>query len=268
MATTSDVEIELGVVTNPERSSEIELSPTTRRHERAFGGKYRLTFSSKRDEWIVRKKQRGRLSTKITDSYKSILSSTYTAYVSSSIRSLLNFFPDYWNYTHLYLIILGITVAIIGAAMDFLTIELSKSTSNLDYLFNFQFTAKSQLKSYGALTPKPNLLSSLFNSSYGYSIPSSSFSPPFGSQRKSQVPPQVSSFPSLSHIPGSGLPELKSILSGVYLSEYLSFKTLVAKIIGLCLSAGAGISIGKEGPLVHASAIIGTLYTSLSIYLL
>lgn len=32
---------------------------------------------------------------------------------------------------------------------------------------------------------------------------------------------------------GSGIPEMKTILRGVALKEYLTFKTLVAKVIGL-----------------------------------
>lgn len=32
---------------------------------------------------------------------------------------------------------------------------------------------------------------------------------------------------------GSGIPEMKTILRGVILYEYLTFQTLVAKIIGL-----------------------------------
>lgn len=36
---------------------------------------------------------------------------------------------------------------------------------------------------------------------------------------------------------GSGIPEMKTILRGVALKEYLTFKTLVAKVIGLTVSA-------------------------------
>ena len=32
---------------------------------------------------------------------------------------------------------------------------------------------------------------------------------------------------------GSGIPEMKTILRGVALKEYLTFKTLVAKVVGL-----------------------------------
>ena len=55
---------------------------------------------------------------------------------------------------------------------------------------------------------------------------------------------------------GSGIPELKSILSGIQFRKYLLPKTLLAKVIGLIAATGAGFSIGKEGPFVHISCII------------
>ncbi|VDP08998.1 unnamed protein product [Soboliphyme baturini] len=58
---------------------------------------------------------------------------------------------------------------------------------------------------------------------------------------------------------GSGIPELKTILRGVLLKEYLTFKTLVSKVVGLTMSLGSGLPIGKEGPFVHISSIIATL---------
>ena len=127
--TTDDVSIELDVAQS-NRVSEAD-HPTTKDHERRYG-KVRLTFSSKLDKWIVRPKKRGRLSTKITESYETCLTSDYTFFLSSFVRSIMNILPDYWTYTHLYLIILGVVVAFIGAAMDFLTIELGKGKRFLD----------------------------------------------------------------------------------------------------------------------------------------
>lgn len=45
---------------------------------------------------------------------------------------------------------------------------------------------------------------------------------------------------------GSGIPEMKTILRGVALKEYLTFRTLVAKVIGLTATLGSGMPLGKE----------------------
>ncbi|CAI9731399.1 chloride channel 2-like isoform X7 [Octopus vulgaris] len=58
---------------------------------------------------------------------------------------------------------------------------------------------------------------------------------------------------------GSGIPEMKTILRGVVLKEYLTFRTLVAKIVGLCSSLGSTLPLGKEGPFVHIASIVATL---------
>ncbi|XP_018497155.1 chloride channel protein 2 [Galendromus occidentalis] len=58
---------------------------------------------------------------------------------------------------------------------------------------------------------------------------------------------------------GSGIPEMKTILRGVVLKEYLTFKTLVAKVIGLTCTLGSGLPLGKEGPFVHISSLIATV---------
>ncbi|KAM4702759.1 chloride channel protein 1 [Rhinophrynus dorsalis] len=54
---------------------------------------------------------------------------------------------------------------------------------------------------------------------------------------------------------GSGIPELKVILRGVVLKEYLTLKAFVAKVIGLSASLGSGMPLGKEGPFVHIASI-------------
>lgn len=45
---------------------------------------------------------------------------------------------------------------------------------------------------------------------------------------------------------GSGIPELKTILRGVVLKEYLTFKAFIAKVIGLTAGLGSGMPVGKE----------------------
>lgn len=47
-------------------------------------------------------------------------------------------------------------------------------------------------------------------------------------------------------LPGSGIPEMKTILRGVVLKEYLTLKTFVAKVIGLTCALGSGMPLGKE----------------------
>ncbi|XP_055864157.1 chloride channel protein 2-like isoform X2 [Biomphalaria glabrata] len=58
---------------------------------------------------------------------------------------------------------------------------------------------------------------------------------------------------------GSGIPEMKTILRGVVLKEYLTFRTLIAKVVGLCSSLGSTLPFGKEGPFVHIASIVATL---------
>ncbi|XP_078615741.1 chloride channel protein 2-like isoform X3 [Branchiostoma floridae x Branchiostoma japonicum] len=62
---------------------------------------------------------------------------------------------------------------------------------------------------------------------------------------------------------GSGIPEMKTILRGVVLKEYLSFRTLIAKIIGLITALGSGLPLGKEGPFVHIASMVAQLLSKL-----
>eukprot|EP00388_Colpodella_angusta_P029042 GDKK01015226.1.p1 GENE.GDKK01015226.1~~GDKK01015226.1.p1 ORF type:complete len:452 (+),score=73.85 GDKK01015226.1:36-1391(+) len=55
---------------------------------------------------------------------------------------------------------------------------------------------------------------------------------------------------------GSGIPEVKTVLSGMTIVNLFSFKTLVAKVIGLVAAIGGGLSVGREGPFVHLASII------------
>uniref|UniRef100_A0A8V5G1B2 Uncharacterized protein n=1 Tax=Melopsittacus undulatus TaxID=13146 RepID=A0A8V5G1B2_MELUD len=58
---------------------------------------------------------------------------------------------------------------------------------------------------------------------------------------------------------GSGIPEMKTILRGIVLKEYLTFKTFVAKVIGLTCALGSGMPLGKEGPFVHIASMCAAL---------
>lgn len=65
---------------------------------------------------------------------------------------------------------------------------------------------------------------------------------------------------------------MKTILRGVALKEYLTFKTLVAKVIGLTATLGSGMPLGKEvSKLTKARAcsmLLHLLATSTSMKLL
>jgi H+/Cl- antiporter ClcA len=55
---------------------------------------------------------------------------------------------------------------------------------------------------------------------------------------------------------GSGIPEMKCILAGLKLDEHMSNATVLAKVIGVVLMCGAGMPVGREGPLVHIAGSI------------
>lgn len=46
---------------------------------------------------------------------------------------------------------------------------------------------------------------------------------------------------------GSGIPEVKTILSGFVIRKFLGLRTLLVKAVGLTLSVASGMSLGKEG---------------------
>ncbi|KAK3111293.1 hypothetical protein LTR53_013604 [Teratosphaeriaceae sp. CCFEE 6253] len=58
---------------------------------------------------------------------------------------------------------------------------------------------------------------------------------------------------------GSGVAEVKVILSGFVLHGYLGVKTLMCKTVGLILAVASGLSLGKEGPYVHIATCIGNI---------
>uniref|UniRef100_A0A7N6A5J3 Chloride channel protein n=1 Tax=Anabas testudineus TaxID=64144 RepID=A0A7N6A5J3_ANATE len=62
---------------------------------------------------------------------------------------------------------------------------------------------------------------------------------------------------------GSGIPEIKTILSGFIIRGYLGKWTLLIKPVTLVLAVSSGLSLGKEGPLVHVACCCGNLFCSL-----
>ncbi|ETW79134.1 chloride channel [Heterobasidion irregulare TC 32-1] len=61
----------------------------------------------------------------------------------------------------------------------------------------------------------------------------------------------------------TGIPEIKAILGGYVLDSFLSSWTLLIKALGLALSVASGLSLGKEGPLVHVSCCMAFLLSRL-----
>lgn len=58
---------------------------------------------------------------------------------------------------------------------------------------------------------------------------------------------------------GSGVAEVKVILSGFVLHGFLGLKTLLIKMLALVLSVSSGLSLGKEGPYVHMATCVGNI---------
>ena len=55
---------------------------------------------------------------------------------------------------------------------------------------------------------------------------------------------------------GSGIPEMKTVLSGVSKFKYFSFNAFIGKSLGLFAALVSGCSVGKVGPYVHLSCLI------------
>lgn len=56
---------------------------------------------------------------------------------------------------------------------------------------------------------------------------------------------------------GSGIPELKSYLNGVRVPAFLAAHSLFVKAVGVAFSIASGLICGKQGPMIHAGAIVG-----------
>lgn len=62
---------------------------------------------------------------------------------------------------------------------------------------------------------------------------------------------------------GSGVAEVKVILSGFVVHGYLGVQTLVVKTFALIVSISSGLSLGKEGPYVHIATCVGNIASRL-----
>ena len=62
---------------------------------------------------------------------------------------------------------------------------------------------------------------------------------------------------------GSGVAEVKLIISGFWVEGYWGAKTLLVKSFALILSAASGLSLGKEGPYIHLATCISDIVPGL-----
>merc|ERR1719391_1676523 len=62
---------------------------------------------------------------------------------------------------------------------------------------------------------------------------------------------------------GSGIPEIKTILSGFIIRGYLGKWTFLIKSVSIMLAVASGLSLGKEGPMVHIACCIGNIISYL-----
>jgi chloride channel 3/4/5 len=58
---------------------------------------------------------------------------------------------------------------------------------------------------------------------------------------------------------GSGIPEIKTILSGFVIPHFLDLKVLIVKAVGATFIVATGACLGKEGPFVHISTCVAWL---------
>lgn len=79
-------------------------------------------------------------------------------------------------------------------------------------------------------------------------------SPHQADDEPSQEPPMI-----YYSAAGSGVAEVRVILSGFVLHGFLGLKTLIIKMIALILSVASGMSLGKEGPFVHIATCVGNI---------
>ncbi|KAK0355604.1 hypothetical protein LTR59_008246 [Friedmanniomyces endolithicus] len=85
-------------------------------------------------------------------------------------------------------------------------------------------------------------------------------SPGTGDKNQFGGPPQpVASGKSMYMAAGSGIPEIKTILSGFVIPNFLDFKVLFVKGFGAIFAVATGMCLGKEGPFVHISTCVGYL---------
>ena len=49
---------------------------------------------------------------------------------------------------------------------------------------------------------------------------------------------------------------MKCFLNGINIPRVVRIKTLICKILGIIFSCSSGLPLGKEGPMIHAGAVV------------
>ncbi|OMJ88754.1 hypothetical protein SteCoe_9216 [Stentor coeruleus] len=65
---------------------------------------------------------------------------------------------------------------------------------------------------------------------------------------------------------GSGIAEIKAVLSGIKINKFFNFSTFLTKFAAVTLAIGGGLSLGKEGPFVHISGIVAHKISQFTIF--
>ncbi|XP_025017983.1 chloride channel protein 2 isoform X2 [Tetranychus urticae] len=165
----------------------------------------------------------------------SLIKKGFKKYQSTWKRKLSVYFQIFWKYTFAKIGEDWIFLALLGMSMAFTSFFINiviESTITARQRLYKDFTNDSPIWKFVAWTTTP-IIMILFASGFVHIV----------------APQAV----------GSGIPEMKTILGGVVLNEYLTFRTMVAKIVGLSFTLASGLPLGREGPFVHISSIMATL---------
>ena len=58
---------------------------------------------------------------------------------------------------------------------------------------------------------------------------------------------------------GGGIPDIKAYLNGNLIRDFLSYRALIVRLVGVCLVTSCGVLAGPEGPMAHVGMILTVL---------
>eukprot|EP01114_Cavostelium_apophysatum_P023094 TRINITY_DN8592_c0_g1_i2.p1 TRINITY_DN8592_c0_g1~~TRINITY_DN8592_c0_g1_i2.p1 ORF type:complete len:768 (-),score=174.80 TRINITY_DN8592_c0_g1_i2:384-2687(-) len=137
------------------------------------------------------------------------------------------------NYSALYLVLVGVLTAAVGTSMDL-------------GIFHLQQAHYKLMNTVDSITGQFFLWVGYYIVLFYFAITLTVY-----------IAPQAA---------GSGVPELKSIMTGIHLKRVLSFRVLLVKMFGLTAALGSGAFLGKEGPFIHLSATLATQLARLPLF--